>query len=228
MIDPQSGSVVLHLLTNPVVAAALLSVGVIGLLTELKAGAHGFGLLISTLALGLFFGSSILLGVAGWGTMLLLGMGVLALALEVYVLPGHGFAGVLGAALVFSAMIAALLGSAPTAGDVVQALATIAASVLIVGVVAYSWIRHLPSSGRFAGLLHLSSSGAAAGYIAAPHRADLVGSEGIAATDLRPSGTVDVNGEKIDAVTEGEYLPAGTRIQVVRAESYRHVVRAAG
>lgn len=226
MIDPHTSSVLLQLLTNPVVAAVLLSVGVIGILTELKSGAHGLGLLIGGLALGLFFGSSILVGLAGWGTMLLLGLGVVAVAVEVFLLPGHGAAGLLGAALVLVAMIAALLGPTPTGADILQALATIAASVLVVGVVAYAWLRHLPSSGRFAGLLHLSSAGAAAGYISAPPRNDLIGAEGVATTDLRPSGTIDVQGEKIDAVTEGEYVRAGTRVKVVRAESYRHIVRA--
>jgi membrane-bound serine protease (ClpP class) len=225
VIDPQTGSVLLHLLTHPIVAAILLSVGIIGVLTELKAGAHGLGLLVGMLALGLFFGSSILLGLAGWGTMLLLGLGVVAVAVEVFLLPGHGAAGLLGAGLVIVAMIAALLGPTPTLGDVLQALVTITTSVLVVGVVAYSWIRHLPSSGRFAGLLHVSS---AAGYIAAPSRNDLIGAEGVAATDLRPSGTAEFGAEKIDVVTEGEYLPAGTRVRVVRAESYRHIVRAVG
>jgi membrane-bound serine protease (ClpP class) len=223
VIDPQSASVLLHLLTHPIVAAILLSVGIIGLLTELKAGAHGLGLLVGTLALGLFFGSSILVGLAGWGTMLLLGLGVLALAVEVFILPGHGAAGLLGAGLVIVAMIASLLGPTPTMGDVLQALVTITTSVLVVGVVAYSWIRHLPTSGRFAGLLHVSS---AAGYIAAPSRNDLIGAEGVAATDLRPSGTADFNGEKLDVVTEGEYIRAGTRVTVLRTESYRHIVRA--
>jgi membrane-bound serine protease (ClpP class) len=120
-------------------------------------------------------------------------------------------------------MIASLLGPTPTMGDVLQALVTITTSVLVVGVVAYSWIRHLPTSGRFAGLLHVSS---AAGYIAAPSRNDLIGAEGVAATDLRPSGTADFNGEKLDVVTEGEYIRAGTRVTVLRTESYRHIVRA--
>ncbi|HTO72222.1 MAG TPA: NfeD family protein [Gemmatimonadales bacterium] len=226
MIDPQSGSVILQVLTNPVVAAALLSVGIIGLIAEVKAGLHGLGLLFGTLALGLFFGASIMVGLAGWGTMLMLGLGIVALGFEVFVLPGHGFTGILGAALVVAAMFAALLGPTPTSGDILQAAATIATSFLVIGIVAYSWIRHLPTSGRFAGLLHSSSVESAAGYIAAPARHDLIGAEGVAMTDLRPSGTADIAGEKVDVVTDGGYLPAGTRVQVIRTESYRQVVRA--
>jgi len=157
--------------------------------------------------------------------MLLLGLGVVAIAIEVFLLPGHGVTGLLGAALVLASMVSALVGTAPTAGDIVQALAIIATSLVIVGAVIYGWVRHMPSSGRFAGLFHLSSSGAAAGYIAAPARHELVGATGMAITDLRPSGTIDVNGEKIDVVTEGEYIRAGAKVMVLRTESYRLVVR---
>jgi membrane-bound serine protease (ClpP class) len=63
------------------------------------------------------------------------------------------------------------------------------------------------------------------GYIAALPRADLVGLEGVAVTDLRPAGTAQVAGERVDVVTEGEYVPQGGAVRVVRSEGYRHVVR---
>jgi hypothetical protein len=35
-----------------------------------------------------------------------------------------------------------------------------------------------------------------------------------------------VDGERIDVVTEGEYIHATSPIEIMRAEGYRHVVRA--
>ena len=55
---------------------------------EIKTGAFGLGGLVSLASLGLFFGSSFLLGLAGWEEVILLGVGLLALAVEVFVLPG--------------------------------------------------------------------------------------------------------------------------------------------
>jgi membrane-bound serine protease (ClpP class) len=52
-----------------------------------------------------------------------------------------------------------------------------------------------------------------------------VGREGTALTDLRPSGTARIGEERIDVVTEGEYVPQGSKVLVVRSEGYRHVVR---
>jgi membrane-bound serine protease (ClpP class) len=52
-----------------------------------------------------------------------------------------------------------------------------------------------------------------------------VGRDGTALTDLRPSGTARIGDERVDVVTEGEYVPQGSRVQVLRSEGYRHVVR---
>jgi membrane-bound serine protease (ClpP class) len=55
----------------------------------------------------------------------------------------------------------------------------------------------------------------------------LVGRHGVALSDLRPSGIADIDGERVDVVTSGEYIYAGERIEVIRDERYRRVVRRA-
>ena len=62
------------------------------------------------------------------------------------------------------------------------------------------------------------------GYISALPRGDLVGQEGVALTDLRPAGTARIGAERVDVVTEGEYVSQGAPVRVVRSEGYRHVV----
>lgn len=214
-------------LTNPVVAPLLLSLGMLGLVFEIKTGAFGLGGALSVISLGLFFGSNLLLGLAGWEEVLIFGLGAIALAVELFVIPGFGVAGVLGIGLIAVSAVLAMMGSFPTVGDVTQALAVLGASLLITTAVVYAWIRHLPSSTRFSGLLLQDGVGSAAGYISAPERSDLVGREGTAYTDLRPSGTALVGEERLDVVTEGEFIPRGSRVQVLRSEGYRHVVRTA-
>ncbi|MEO8636539.1 MAG: NfeD family protein [Gemmatimonadales bacterium] len=217
---------VVRFLTNPIVSPLLLSLGVLALIAEIKAGTHGLGLLLGMGSFGLFFGSSLLLGLAGREEIILLGLGVIAVAVEVFVLPGFGVAGILGALLVGAAVVLAMLGAAPTSGDVVQALAVLLTSILITLAVGYAWLRHLPSSQRFSGLVLKDSNDSAQGYVAALRRPELVGKAGVAVTDLRPAGVASVDGERIDVVTEGEYVGSGDRIEVVRADGYRHVVRA--
>lgn len=216
---------VVRFLTNPLVAPLLLSLGVLGLMVEVKTGAFGLGGLVSVGALGLFFGSHLLLGLAGWEEVLLVCLGLIALAVEIFVIPGFGVAGVLGIGLVGVSVVLAMVGAAPATGEVVQAVAILGASLVIVAAVAYAWLRHLPSSTRYQGLFLMDTLSRAGGYISAPDRADLVGREGTALTDLRPAGTAVIDDERVDVVSEGDFIARGSRVHVVRTEGYRHIVR---
>ena len=224
--EPNWAEGIVRFLTNPLVAPLLLSLGILGLVFEIKTGAFGLGGILSLASLGLFFGSSFILGLAGWEEILLLGLGAIALAVEVFVLPGFGVAGVVGTLAIVASMVLAMMGARPSTGDMAQALAVLGASLFITMAVIYVWLRHLPNSGRFSGLLLRGSVHKSQGFVSAPNRGDLIGLDGVAVTDLRPSGTARVGQERIDVVTEGEYVPQGSRVQVVQSDGYRHVVRA--
>jgi membrane-bound serine protease (ClpP class) len=224
--EPNWAEGVVGFLTNPLVAPLLLSLGILGLVFEIKAGAFGIGGLLSLVSLGLFFGSSLILGLAGWGEVLLLGLGAIALAVEIFILPGFGVAGVIGGLAIVTSMVLAMIGKHPSTGGVAQALAVLGASIFITLAVTYAWLRHLPNSGRFSGLLLKGAVHKSQGFVSAPNRGDLVGRDGVAVTDLRPSGTARVGEERLDVVTEGEYVPQGSRVLVVQSDGYRHVVRA--
>ena len=53
----------------------------------------------------------------------------------------------------------------------------------------------------------------------------LVGSEGVATTQLRPSGMARFGDRKIDVVSEGEVIERDSRIKIIEVESNRVVVR---
>jgi membrane-bound serine protease (ClpP class) len=225
-LSPNWAELVVRFLTHPLVSPLLLSLGMLGLIFEIKAGAFGLGGLISLASLGLFFGSNLLLGLAGWEEVLLLGIGLIALGVEVFLLPGFGVAGVLGIVLIAASILLSLVGAGPTTADFLQAAAILLASLIVTGAVLFGWLRHLPNSQRWGGLFLRHSTQAGEGFISALPRADLVGRRGVAATDLRPSGTATVDGERLDVVTEGEFIHAGATVTVIRSEGYRHVVRA--
>ena len=88
----------------------------------------------------------------------------------------------------------------------------------------------LPGSSRLAksGIFLLQRTDRAIGYESAHPRRDLVGVTGRAITDLRPSGTGLFNDERIDVVSESEWITEGTPIKIVSAEGYRHIVRPVG
>src|SRR5512134_2327967 len=113
-MSPNWAELVVRFLTNPLVSPMLLSLGMLGLIFEIKSGAFGLGGLVSLASLGLFFGSHLLLGLAGWEEVLLLGIGLIALGVEVFLLPGFGVAGIVGIVLITGSMLLSLIGAGPT------------------------------------------------------------------------------------------------------------------
>ncbi len=211
-------------LTNPLVAPFLLSLGFLGLLVELKTPAFGLAGLAGATSLGLFFGSHLIVGLAGWEVLVLLAAGILLLLVEALVLPGFGVAGVLGILAVGGAIVLSMLGSFPTGMDVMVALNVVGGSLVAVGVVGWLILKRLPDDRRASRMILKGSTSREAGYLSAPVRDELVGMEGVALTDLRPSGTGEFGEEQIDVVSDGPFVSAGTPIRIVSAEGYRHVV----
>ncbi len=226
LVLPEAVLGLLAVLTNPWIAALLVAIGFIAILAEIKAGASGLGILVSFISLGLFFLAGITMGLASWVDVLLALLGLLAIAAEVFVLPGFGIAGIVGIGMLGAAILLSMLGPAPNSGDVAQALGALGAAVVVTLAVGYAWVRKLPTSKRFRGLLLQDRMHSSAGYISSASRTELVGLPGVALTALRPVGAADVGGERLDVVTEGEFIAAGTPIVVTRSDGYRHVVRA--
>jgi membrane-bound serine protease (ClpP class) len=86
----------------------------------------------------------------------------------------------------------------------------------------------MPRSRRLkrSGVLLPESTDRDEGYTSADIRSDLEGTEGVAITDLRPAGVGLFADERMDVVSESEWIEEGTRIRITSAEGYRHIVRA--
>jgi membrane-bound serine protease (ClpP class) len=211
-------------LSNPFVAPLLLSIGTLGLLIEIKTPSFGLAGSIGILSLAAFFGSHWIVGLAGMEEIILLGVGLVALLIEVFVVPGFGIAGVIAMLCIGSSIFLALIGSLPTWGDVMRASGIIFAAGLIVVAAIYLILRQLPTQRGGRGIFLRAATSRSEGYIAGEARADLVGLEGVALTDLRPAGTVRVGSERLDVVSDAGFVEKGSRVRIIRTESYRHVV----
>jgi len=62
--------------------------------------------------------------------------------------------------------------------------------------------------------------------VAPPSREALVGKRGKTLTPLRPAGSVLIDGERVDVVSDGGYIPADRQVEVIQVEGVRVVVRA--
>ena len=211
-------------LSHPFVAPLLLSIGTLGIIIEIKTPSFGLAGLVGLVSLGAFFGSHLIVGLAGLEEVILLGVGLVALGIEVFVVPGFGVAGMIAILCIGSAIFLALIGNLPTWSDVTRASGILFTTAMIVVAAIYVLVRHLPRARRSRGNFLRAATDRAHGYIAGSTRDDLVGLEGLALTDLRPSGTVKVGDERLDVVSDVGFVAKGRRVRVIRSESYRHVV----
>jgi membrane-bound serine protease (ClpP class) len=216
---------IVRFLTHPLVAPFLLSIGFLGLLIEIKTPAFGLAGLAGIASLSLFFGSHLIIGLAGWEVLILLAAGVVLLLMEAFVIPGFGVAGVLGLLAVLSSIFLSLIGRFPTTGDIMVALNIIAFSLLLVVFVGWQLLRRLPEDRRAKRILLHTTTSREAGYLSTQPRSELMGVEGVAVTDLRPAGVGQFGDENVDVVSEGPWVVAGTPIRIVRTDAYRQVVR---
>jgi membrane-bound serine protease (ClpP class) len=219
---------VVRFITNPLFAPLLLSLGFLGLIIEIKTPSFGLAGIAGGTALALFFGGHYLVGLAGWEELILLTIGIVLLAIEIFVVPGFGVFGVLGIGGILGSIYLSMIGSMSTLVDYTQAAMVLSASMLIVLVSGWAILRSLPKNMRLyrSGILLGEVTGRETGYLSAAVRGELVGQRGVAITDLRPAGVGRFGDERIDIVAEEGWLQAGTPIQIVRSEGYRHVVRA--
>lgn len=223
--EPNWAELIVRFLTSPVVAPLLLSIGFMGLLFEVKTPGFGFGGIVGLTGLTLFFGAHLLVGLAGWEELLLIGAGLILIALEVFVFPGFGVAGALGILTLGAGVILSMLGRFPTLPDLSLAVTVLLSSLIITGVFAFVLLRHLRWTRSFGGLFLRQATTAELGYVSSDVREDLVGQIGTAGTDLRPAGVGMFGEERIDVVSEGDWIEAGRAIEILRSEGYRHVVR---
>ena len=216
-------------LSHPTVAPFLLSLGFLGLIIEIRSPGLGAPGLVGVLCLTGYFGSHVIVGLAGWNDFLLVGGGIGLMAIEALVIPGFGIFGILGIVAITGGVFMSMLGGLPTAADLSQASTVVSLTLGIVLVTSWVLLRRLPRSRHIArsGLLLKDATDREHGFESARRRVDLVGQEGVALTDLRPAGTGLFGDERVDVVADSEFISEGETIRVLSAEGYRCVVRPA-
>ena len=149
--------------------------------------------------------------------VILLIAGVLLLGAEIFS-PGFGLMGALGLACLFGAIV---FTAQSFAEGLILTLLLLAAAGIVLAIVLTA-----ASRGKLKIILR-ETSDAGANEAAAPY-AGCLGKTGIAVTVLRPAGAAEIDGKRLDVVTQGEYLEAGTPVEVLRVEGNRIVVRKIG
>ncbi|ARI77019.1 hypothetical protein HM131_09270 [Halobacillus mangrovi] len=204
-------------LTDPIVIPILLSVASLGLIVELYSPGFGIPGIMGVLSLVLFFYGHIVAGLAGYEAIILLILGI-GLVVAEFFLPG-GIAGIAG----IIAIVASLMLSSADMGHMAMSIGIALIVTIVVSIILFKVVGL--ERGFFRHIILNDATTSEKGYVSAANRLELIGMEGTTLTPLRPAGTAEFDGERLDVVTEGGFISAQHRVKVVKTEGSRIVVR---
>ncbi|HYV39073.1 MAG TPA: NfeD family protein [Gemmataceae bacterium] len=223
---------------NPIVNILLITIGVAGLILELKIPGFGVPGIVAAICFVLFFWSHAFAGQSSWEftllAILLFILGLALLGVEIFLLPGFGVTGISGIVLIIVSLVLVLLEQMPSTSqqwlNVGGALMTVSVG-LIAGMTAAFVIAHFLPSIPYANRLMLAppEEPQHVAEVALTQEgleaSALMGAIGVARTTLRPAGTAQFGEQFLDVSAEGDFVNAGARVQVIQIEGNRIVVK---
>lgn len=210
-IAPTLAESIARAVISPAISTILLSLGFGGIVIELLHPGFGIAGLVSLASWSLFFGGHWLAGLAGLEVILLFVVGLGLLVAEAIV-PGFGLMGFGGIAAVIGSIVVAV-GGRP------EGIQSLLISLVLVALLIVILIRQFGRQGLWQRIILSTQLSTEEGYVSTPsqHRL-LLGQEGSTMSPLRPSGIVQIDGQRVNVVSDGDFVPAGTRVRVVRVE----------
>lgn len=204
-------------ITNPVVVPILLSIAGLGLVVELYSPGFGVAGTMAITSLLLFFYGHLVAGLAGFETMILFVIGIGLIITEFFI--AGGIAGVIGALAIIGSIIMAGGSPMQMGISVLIALAIASAGTVII-IKFFGKKLHLLNR-----MVLMDATDTESGYVSNVNRVELIGQLAKTITPLRPAGSVEFEGERIDVVSEGSYIDKGKNVIIVKVEGSRVVVR---
>lgn len=204
-------------ITLPHVATMIITIALAALVIEVMTAGFGVAGMISILAFALFFGGHIVAGLAGREVVFLFLLGIVLLLVEAFI-PNFGVLGVSGLA----AVVMSIVLSSPTTGAGLRMLfiAFFLASLIVA--VAFHFLKR---TGLWSQIILQFAETKEQGYVGPTNAAHLLGKIGITVTPLRPAGVADIDGKRVDVISEGGFIDQATAVTVVATEGTRVVVR---
>ncbi|NMB38040.1 MAG: nodulation protein NfeD [Firmicutes bacterium] len=216
-IDRNWAESVAGFVTEPTVSQLLLTLGFLGLVVELITPGWGIPGTIGVVSMALFFGGRILSGLAGFEVVLFFLLGLVLLCLELFVIPGFGIVGILGLASIFGSIFLSFK-------DFYMALSSIIIALIITVIIIILFWNKFRKSSAWRRFVLVTREDKDLGYHGVKDYSSLLGKTGVAISPLRPAGTVIIDNQRYDVVSDGGFIAADTEIKVVFTEGNRIIV----
>lgn len=233
-LDRSWSEALVVLLSGTLVRGVLIAVFLLAMFIELSAPGIGLGGAVAGGALIALLAPPLLIGAAGWWTVVAIVLGVLLILLELLIFPGLTVAGIAGIVSLMAGLVGTFVTDSPgqLSSDIATGVATTLLAFFVAGIGMYFFAKFygsLPIVNR----LVLGAQGGgdeegrgmlAAMGAPAPESIVRVGDEGVAMTRLHPAGSAEFGGRLVDVVCEYGYADRGDRVRVLSATRYRVAV----
>lgn len=209
---------------SPAISGILILIIIGGIYFELQTPGIGFPILASIVATLLYFIPFYLNGLAENWEIIVFVLGIVLLAVELFVIPGFGVFGVLGIVFILAGLVLGMLPNQNFNFDFVPAsqlfaalLTVILAALASVGLVF--WLTPKVNEwGAFKTITLASTQERSEGYTSSFYSDSLLGKQGVVHSRLRPSGRVEIDGEIYDATSRGDFIDQDEKIVVISTE----------
>lgn len=204
-------------ISKPYISSLLLTLGLVGLVIEILTPGFGIGGTISIIGFGLFFGGNILAGNSNWTSLALFATGLLLLVVEGFV-PGFGLPGISGIIFVTAGTVLAM-------GSFASAIASLSIAIILTTIVTVILIKFGFRSKLLDRIVLKAEHNKERGYLSVDSSDIYLNKTGISITELRPSGFIEIDGKRLDALSDGSFIPKDVQIEIFRVEGSKIFVR---
>ena len=207
----------IDVVTSPVVAFLLLSIFFLGVVYQLFSERVNIIGILAVLSIFIFFSGHLLTGGGNMLTLILILLSGFLILIEFFVI---------GTLLGLIGIIVFVVSILTVSGNAVLYSIFLAVILIMVIIEWVIFVKHKKRKIPFLNRLILNdATDKESGYTSFDDRSHLVGEIAVTHTVLRPSGTIRLGDERIDAVAEGSYIPSDVKVKIIFVEGTRIVVR---
>ncbi len=217
---------IIGFLIKPYISGILIMLIIGGIYFELQSPGLGFPSMAAVGAALLYFAPLYLEGLAENWEIVIFVVGLILVAIEVFAIPGFGIAGIAGLLFVITGLTLSMVDSIILDGQLVnfdrlvQSFFTVIIAVFL-ALVSSIWIsKKLFTSTVFGHLALDSTQNKTAGFSTSDKKyKNMLGRTGLAQTNLRPAGKVEIDDDYFDATALNGFIEKGAKIKVIKYET---------
>lgn len=228
-------------MTSIPVRGVLIVVFILGFFIEMTSPGTAIAGSIAAIALVGLIAPPFMIGMAGWWEIAAITLGIIFILCEIFVLPGFGIFGILGMLMLFGGLVGTfvpndgpLFPDSPQArSDLLFGVATVALAVITSLAGIWFISKHFATLPLFSRLVLQDAPNEEAttepmlAAMSEPAHQLRIGDLGVTTTPLHPGGTAEFDDQLVEAAAELGFIDAGTKVRVVRIDSFGVIVEPA-